>query len=322
MGTLDSLGLDEDTLFTYYKSHIHEKNAGTQASKLPIHQELKELLLNSPCSSLLELIKEISSGDLLVYPTDTIYGLGTTIHSREGTERVFSIKKRPATMPLSLSVPSKHMIDLMAEVDERAGRLIRSFLPGPLTLVLKARGSFWKGCAAADSFIKDGKVGLRYLPDPFFNTLLWFTGPISSTSANRHGTEELRTLSEIISHFGNSVENYAFWNSAHHAAREEDWMRTGTVNSEKGERYLYREEKEAIDTTSYDTTTDIKASAPPFSSKLQGKMRDWDRTMKREEGRHEQPRSSTVVELIGNELRVLREGAISRKAIEEKLHES
>lgn len=320
METLSNLHLSQDILFKNHEEFIYEKNQRAWVNPPPVFQELEEHMCDSPCSVLLEFIQGIFSGRLLVYPTDTIYGLGTTIHSLEGTKKIFSIKRRPVKMPLSLCVPSERMIHLVAEPDERAQKLVRSFLPGPLTLVLKARDSFWENCDAAGFFVKDGKVGLRYLPDPFFNALLWFTGPISSTSANCHGKKEFFTLSDIITYFGDSVDYYSFWHSAHHAGQEESWMRPHAKNPEKGERYLYGDEKATIENSGCDENETIKTAPPPFPQNELHETRRRDRTMKSEEEKHNQLRSSTVVELCDHEIRILREGVISREAIEEKLH--
>jgi len=320
METLGTLRLSQDILFKNYEEFIYGKNPCSQATPPPVFLELEEHMCDSPYNVLLEFIQGIFSGKLFVYPTDTIYGLGTSIHSKEGTTKIFSIKRRPVTMPLSLCVPSERMLHLVAEPDERAQKLVRSFLPGPLTLVLEARDSFWENCDTAALFVKDGKVGLRYLPDPFFNALLWFTGPISSTSANCHGKKEFFTLSEIITHFGDSVDYYSFWHSAHHAGQEENWMRPHAKNPEKGERYLYEDEKATIDFSGCDENETIKTAPPPFPQNEIYETRRQGRTMNSEEGTHNQLRSSTVVELCEHEIRILREGVISREAIEEKLH--
>ena len=83
------------------------------------------------------VVSELRSGHLIVYPTETIYGLGADPFDELAVKRVFKAKKRPYDMPLSIAVSNSRMLEELAFVDDRARKLIDTFLPGPLTLLLQ-----------------------------------------------------------------------------------------------------------------------------------------------------------------------------------------
>ena len=76
---------------------------------------------------------------VIIFPTDTVYGIGTPIFDIEGIDRIYEIKKRPRTKPLACLCANLEQIDSIAFVDEQAKKLINKFLPGPLTLILNAK---------------------------------------------------------------------------------------------------------------------------------------------------------------------------------------
>ena len=76
------------------------------------------------------VVSELRSGHLIVYPTETIYGLGADPFDELAVKRVFKAKKRPYDMPLSIAVSNSRMLEELAFVDDRARKLIDTFLPG------------------------------------------------------------------------------------------------------------------------------------------------------------------------------------------------
>ena len=252
-------------------------------------KELRRHLVEPELTSILQLIQGINEEKLFVYPTDTIFGLGTSIFSYQGTKRLFSLKRRPENLPLSLCVPSKEAIYTLTSPGALAKKMISLFLPGPITLVLKARTSFWKEVPSTRFFLKNGKVGIRLLPDPFFNALLHFTGPVSTTSANLHGKPSPSSFLSIVETLGKEVDYYTFWFTVNKPLprQKESFLKKCF---EKLESYLYKEEKTS-------------------SEKIE--LRELTRG---------QQIASTVVEIEENQLRILREGAISGKEIEAKIY--
>lgn len=82
----------------------------------------------------------ICSGEVVAFPTETVYGMGARVNDEQAIKKIFAAKGRPADNPLSVLVDSwQQAEDLVAEVHEAVPELVHHFWPGPLTLVMKAR---------------------------------------------------------------------------------------------------------------------------------------------------------------------------------------
>lgn len=129
-------------------------------------------------------VAALRAGGLVVFPTETVYGVAADARSPAAVLRVFEIKRRPREQPLALHLPAGAAVeDWAATVPAAPRRLIDAFWPGPLTLVLPA------GPAVPSEVTGGGAtVGLRMPDDPVFQELARrFAGAIAGTSANRHG---------------------------------------------------------------------------------------------------------------------------------------
>jgi L-threonylcarbamoyladenylate synthase len=143
-------------------------------------------------------------GELIVFPTDTVYGLGTRPDDRAATARVFAAKHRPRDLELPVLVATVEAARSIAVFDERAERLAGACWPGPLTLVL-ARGA---NAATWDLGGDPGTIGVRVPHHPLALVLLGETGPLAVTSANRSGHPPVQTCDELHQLFGNDVAVY------------------------------------------------------------------------------------------------------------------
>lgn len=134
--------------------------------------------------------KIILSGGLVAYPTETVYGIGALARDEAAIRKVFRIKRRPETMPLSIGVSSMDMLKEVACVEHED--FIRRFLPGPVTVILKKK-------AALPDVLTAGSdaIGIRYPDHPMALDLIGRTGPIVSTSANLHGRPDPVTAGEV-----------------------------------------------------------------------------------------------------------------------------
>jgi L-threonylcarbamoyladenylate synthase len=125
----------------------------------------------------------LDRGDLVVLPTDTVYGLAARPDLPGGTDRIFETKRRPRDLTLPVLVPSAPTAEGVAELDDRARLLATRFWPGGLTLILprvpNARG--WGLGEERDT------VGVRVPADDLALALLERTGPLAVTSANLSG---------------------------------------------------------------------------------------------------------------------------------------
>ncbi len=124
----------------------------------------------------------VAAGDLVVYPTETVYGLGADALDADAVERVFDLKRRDRDDPLSLGAGSVSAAQRHVRPTERALAFMRAFLPGPVTVVVE------RGPAVPDVLTGGrDRVGVRVPDHPVALSLLRATGPLTATSANVSG---------------------------------------------------------------------------------------------------------------------------------------
>jgi L-threonylcarbamoyladenylate synthase len=143
-------------------------------------------------------------GDLIVFPTDTVYGLGTRPDDPAATARVFEAKRRPRDLELPVLVAELEAARDVAVLDDRADVLARAYWPGPLTLVLR-RSS---GSSSWDLGGDPATIGVRSPRHALALRLLGETGPLAVTSANRSGEPPARSCEELHAVFGDDVAIY------------------------------------------------------------------------------------------------------------------
>lgn len=149
--------------------------------------------LVAECAALIE------ERSLLILPTETRYGLVARADLDETVRAVFDLKQRPYDSPTALFV-SWPSVESLAEVTESARKLADRFLPGPLTLVLKATRDL------GPSLSMHGKVGVRVSSHPLIQALMERVSlSLTATSANLNGQPELETLAEMPRAFADTV---------------------------------------------------------------------------------------------------------------------
>jgi L-threonylcarbamoyladenylate synthase len=126
----------------------------------------------------------LRDGGIVVFPTETVYGLGALADSKFGPHEIFEVKVRPAEMPIPLLVETEDALDTWgADVPEYAHKIAHVFWPGAVTLVVKASDR-----VPRDFRAPDGTIGLRSPRHEVVMELLQAAGgPIFATSANTHG---------------------------------------------------------------------------------------------------------------------------------------
>jgi len=128
-----------------------------------------------------EIIAVLKAGDLVVFPTDTLYGIGADPFNESSVKKVYIAKNRPFDMPLSLAVSNEKMMESVAVLNDNARKIIRKFLPGPLTVMLTKKPSIPDILTSGSN-----QVGIRIPDHPFAIRLIDRFGPITATSANLH----------------------------------------------------------------------------------------------------------------------------------------
>jgi len=153
-----------------------------------------------------EAARAVAVGALVVYPTDTLLGLGARATDRAAVARLLAAKDRPGEQALSVAVSSYEELERLAELSPAARRFVRTHLPGPYTVLV--RPSAWTGRHLAPSVGGGATLGVRIPDHPVARELARRAGPITATSANRHGAPPARTPAEARAAFGRAVRVY------------------------------------------------------------------------------------------------------------------
>jgi L-threonylcarbamoyladenylate synthase len=146
----------------------------------------------------------VGNGELVVLPTDTVYGLGTDAFNIDAVAALLAAKGRGRDMPVPVLVGSPRTLDGIAtDLSDDARALVEGFWPGGLTLVAWAAPSLqW------DLGDTGGTVAVRMPLHPVALELLAATGPMAVSSANRSGLAAPTTVDEAIEQLGESVSIY------------------------------------------------------------------------------------------------------------------
>ncbi|WP_405296167.1 L-threonylcarbamoyladenylate synthase [Methanobrevibacter sp.] len=147
-----------------------------------------------------EAIKVLADGGVILYPTDTVYGLGANIFDNGAVRKVFDIKKRSFLKPLSILVSDIESISLVAKMSLSQKETIKGYLPGPYTFILKKR-------KVVPRYVTGGlkNVGVR-VPDSEIACRLAGIFPITTTSANLSDDEVLSNPYEILEQLDSEVD--------------------------------------------------------------------------------------------------------------------
>jgi len=143
--------------------------------------------------------KALQQGEVIIYPTDTLYGLGADIFNKEAVKKVFRIKGREFKSPLSVMVSSLKEIKDLAWVNKEQEKLMSALLPGPFTFILKKKTKVSK-------ILTGGKktIGVR-IPNSKICQKLSKNFPITTTSANISGFQSSLSIKKIIKEFSQQV---------------------------------------------------------------------------------------------------------------------
>ena len=172
---------------------------------------MSQFLSNCTADAMLDAAAHLKAGDLVAFPTETVYGLGADASNSKAVARIYSAKGRPNDHPLIVHIASmERMGDWARDVPEYAIALARDFWPGPMTLILKRS-------ELAGDFITGGQdsVGVR-VPDHVVALALLEAFArsggkgVAAPSANRFGHVSPTTAAAVIEELGDFLSNDDF----------------------------------------------------------------------------------------------------------------
>lgn len=142
-----------------------------------------------------EAAELLRKGEVVAFPTETVYGLGGNAQSDEAVEKIFVAKGRPSDNPLIVHIAMKEQLfDFVEILPQKAEKLMEHFWPGPLTIIL----SYKEGTLSQKTTAGLRTVGIRMPDHPVALTLLEIAGlPIAAPSANRSGKPSPTTAGHV-----------------------------------------------------------------------------------------------------------------------------
>ncbi len=152
--------------------------------------------------SVQEAVEFLTNGEVIAYPTDTLFGLGVDALNEEAIEYLYLIKQRSKHRPMSIMAPPGHWRNWVKNVSKHAEQLAERFFPGPITLIMNAGPEVPKILTR----YTNGTIGIRIPDHATCQALLnSFRQPIITTSANLSNQPAARDAETIRQYFDEKV---------------------------------------------------------------------------------------------------------------------
>ena len=140
----------------------------------------------------------LNKGEVIAFPTETVYGLGVVFDNKEAYDRLVQVKRRPPMKPFTLMLADVEDVEKYAELNDTAKALVKNFMPGQFTMITTAKPGLPKWCVS-----EIGRVGIRIADYDLIRDLIRKTGkPLLVPSANRSGEEPGTTAQQVADTFG------------------------------------------------------------------------------------------------------------------------
>ena len=147
-------------------------------------------------TSINEARNALKNGSVIIYPTDTVWGIGCDPFNQKSVDNLFKIKGKKEE-GLSILINNKELISEYCLTTTKNNKIINKLFPGPVTVILKSKVNFAKGVT------KNGNIAIR-IPNNETSISLVKENPIITTSANIHGMDVVKNIEEARKIFGNS----------------------------------------------------------------------------------------------------------------------
>lgn len=144
-------------------------------------------------------IRKVQMGKILIFPTDTVYGIGCAIFDKTSIEKIYEIKHRPRNKPLACLCANLNQINEIAFINDKEKKIVEEFMPGALTIILKAKDKV-KEITGFDT------IGVRIPNSKIAQEILLNNGPMLTTSVNESNERPLNDYIEIKQQYGHLVD--------------------------------------------------------------------------------------------------------------------
>lgn len=147
-----------------------------------------------------EIVQLLNANEVVAFPTETVFGLGVKYGCLEALEKIYALKHRSHSKAVTLMVKSIDDIKNYAYVNDKINQVIKTFMPGMITLILKKKD------VVDDSYTSGLEtIGIRIPDDQFVLSLLDQVGPMLVTSANISGDPPLLTDQDVLQQFDGQI---------------------------------------------------------------------------------------------------------------------
>lgn len=147
--------------------------------------------------------KMLQNGEIVLLPTETVFGVAVVYDNPQAVEKLIELKRRPADKAFPLAVSSYEEIMMVANLDDSQIKMVKTLLPGPITLVVKIKSHLASYLGA------NGTIAIRYSADDYITRLIQKVGkPILLTSANLSGDLPFVSVQQAYRVFGDHVGAY------------------------------------------------------------------------------------------------------------------
>jgi len=149
------------------------------------------------------IIDQLNKGGIVIIPTDTIFGIACNAFNKKSIKKIFEIKKRPLSLPLSIAIKNKDYFNIVAkDISNNAQNVIDKYFPGQVTIILKKKDIISDLITANQDY-----VGIRIPDDKNLQYILNnIDFPIVLTSANIHNYPNCGSVEEINKQIGDKVD--------------------------------------------------------------------------------------------------------------------
>ncbi len=154
--------------------------------------------------AIFEIANALKEGKLVVFPTDTVYGIGTNAYDKDACEKIYEVKGRPKYKPLIVLISDISMLkEIVKDISYIEQKLIDTFWPGPLTIKFKKKdGVLPNVVSAGDEYIR-----VRLINESLVHKIIKTSGvPIVAPSANLSGSFTGTKIKNIVNELGGKVD--------------------------------------------------------------------------------------------------------------------